>query len=410
MTSQHESSRRTARGIAGVVLIACGLVVLGPDAANGQQLPQEDRAAWRKAGARVRDGKDVKVPFLSFQDRPAAGFAKLPAPKVPFILELRAVTLTADDFKDLAGLKTLQQLHLPGGIVTPAGDHELRGLKALAVLQNLRVLKRQTLNPTEASYAEVAALKQLREVHIDRTRLTDVGLTHLGTLPELQVFHSFTGSGENCEAKAVTAAGLKGLAAAPRLREVVLTWFPLDDEGFKHLAGLKDLQTLSVFATHDHAVSVSDEGFRLLAGAAKLSHLQFSVSRSRITDKGIKHLAELKELTRLHLRYAEVTDEGARHLVGLKKLRSLDLSATAISNAGLEHRRGLTNLEYLDLQGNVSLTAAGLKPLHELKNLAELDLYGTKAYGTPARDEQLVELRKSLPKCKINTANSYSAP
>jgi hypothetical protein len=348
---------------------------------------------------------------FSFSKPPTAKFATLPIPPAQFTLKLRARDWTADDFKELAGITTIQKLILDSDAldseqVASGPEVDLRGLGALRDLRDLRAVELGAIKLTEKAYAELAELKQLRELRLD-SHLTDAALTHVGKLPELEVFDA---SGFSQDWAQVTAAGIKGLAAAPKLRKVSVLSFPLDDDGCKHLGGMKNLQRLHVFDRYDHVVTVTDEGLRHLAGAAKLSVLSLIIWRSQITDEGLRHLAGKKELTSLRLRYAEVTDEGAKHLAGLTNLRSLDLSDTAISNAALEHLKGLTNLEYLDLRGNNGLTGAGLKSLHELKRLKTLEINGTKMYGTPTREKQLDELRQALPQCEIITKPQYGDP
>lgn len=402
MSSYLVLNRHVAHG---TFLVACVLVALGPTGANAQPPlpPPEISKPWHKAGAYIYHKWRTELTF-TFTDSPTAKFSTLPPPLALFTLELPAHDLTADDFKDLAVVTTLQKLSLRYRSSSSSDKDSGVDLKGLCELTDLPALELSQMNLSEKAYAELAKLNKLRELHIGYCRLTDDSLTHVGKLSELEVFDA------SCDSKGtenVTAAGVKALAAAPKLSKVKFYQFPLDDEGCKHLGRMKNLQTLYV---HDGDVTVSDEGCKHLAGATKLSDLSINVWNSRITDEGIKHLVGMKELTKLHLRHSEVTDKGCEHLAKLKNLRSLDLSDTAITNAGLEHLRGLKNLESLDLRGNSSLTSGGLKPLHDLKNLKSLQIRGTKMYGTPARKKLLDELRAALPECEIITEAQYGDP
>ncbi len=53
--------------------------------------------------------------------------------------------------------------------------------------------------------------------------------------------------------------------------------------------------------------------------------LQNSGERPRITDAGLKHLEGLKNLETLDLFASQVSDAGLRKLQGLQNLKSLDL-------------------------------------------------------------------------------------
>src|SRR5262245_19804189 len=121
----------------------------GPDAAP-TELPPEVVAAWQKAGARVgcvrvevfgdlrflpeKAGKAGEVPAFQFSPWKGGVLAKLPAPAVPFGLDLFDTQLTDAGLKELAGLKTLHTLDLGVTKVTDAGLKELAGLKSLHAL------------------------------------------------------------------------------------------------------------------------------------------------------------------------------------------------------------------------------------------------------------------------------------
>lgn len=452
---------------AALVLAACAVVgTAQPNETKAQppQIPQEVQAAWKKAGGKLdwypkpgensllsrAENEPKDFPVFSFDGRRRESFAKLPAPEIPFGVDLydtranttvfaelaalknfqflrlnesgltddglkalakaadlralgltvRGTRVTGAGLKELAALKDLQELTLDGGISGPQGIG-LSGTGELAGLKNLRALKLQSLDTTNAAFKEIGSLKELRTIHLAQVHVTDVGLAELGKLPKLQSLQISGGE----YSKNVTAEGFKGLAGATDLRELIFYDVPVTDEAGKHLAALKELRVLILYNSR-----VGDEGLKHLAGLTHLRWLTVSGRPSRITDAGVKHLASLKNLQSLTLRYAEITDEGAEVIAGMKSLRTLDLAATSITNAGLKHLAVLPELYYLDLQGNGAVTATGLKHLHGLNKLTTLALFGTKAYGTPERDKELDALRKVLPKCKIETANNYDAP
>ncbi len=76
-------------------------------------------------------------------------------------------------------------------------------------------------------------------------------------------------------------------------------------------------------------------------------------------------------------------------------LGGLNLSGTRVTDAGLEHIKGITSLKGLELN-STHVTDAGLEHLKGMTNLKELILTDTQV--TNAR---VNELKKALPKCKI---------
>ena len=83
-----------------------------------------------------------------------------------------------------------------------------------------------------------------------------------------------------------------------------------------------------------------------------------------ITDAGLVHLAGLTNLQTLSLRDTPVTDAGLVHLAGLTNLEHLNLDNTQITDAGLVHLAGLTNLEVLQLIGT-QVTDGGVAELQK---------------------------------------------
>ena len=96
-----------------------------------------------------------------------------------------------------------------------------------------------------------------------------------------------------------------------------------------------------------------------------------NLAGTKVTDAGLKELADLKQLTTLGLDSTQVTDAGLKELTHLKQLTLLDLNHTKV-------------------------TDAGLKELKDLKQLTRLNLADTKV-----TDDGVAELQKALPGCKI---------
>jgi hypothetical protein len=63
------------------------------------------------------------------------------------------------------------------------------------------------------------------------------------------------------------------------------------------------------------------------------------LSRTQLTDAGLKQLARFKYLQALDLVFTQVTDAGLKHLAGLKKLQYLYLDRTKVTDAGVKELR-----------------------------------------------------------------------
>ncbi|HJS07856.1 MAG TPA: hypothetical protein VJ809_09350, partial [Pirellulales bacterium] len=124
---------------------------------------------------------------------------------------------------------------------------------------------------------------------------------------------------------------LRLLAAAPHLQKLVVWGAGVTDVGVDHLAQLKNLAELTLENT-----LVTDAGLAKLAPLAKLKSLNLQRATG-ITDEGLAHVAKLPELTYLVLLYTKIGDPGMMHLARAKKLRLLDARGCKISDAGLAH-------------------------------------------------------------------------
>jgi Leucine-rich repeat (LRR) protein len=449
-----------------MALVTCAVTSaqqLGSKKRPGKSIPETIREDWEVAGAEleweqppgvdqpfVGEEAPENFPTFAFGERPRGRFARLPAPDVPFGVDMVGWPVNTAALKDLAAMKNLQFLDVSVGLtdealkalagaaelrsltlgvsgtrVTGAGINELAALKELrelvirgggpdnraAALQrkgemsgfkSLRRLALSSIPTTDAAFKDIGSLGELRRLQLSQVRVTDASLAELAKLPKLQ---SLEIHGDDRFTKDVTADGLKALTGAAELRELFLWDFPMTEEGVKHLATMKGLRALHLYNT-----PVSDGDLKHLAALSGLEYLVLTNSHSRITEAGVKHLAALKELRTLQLRYATITDEAAKTLGGLTKLQSLGVAATWLTNGGLKHITNLTDLESLDIMGNSALTVETFKPLERLTKLKTLYLSGTKMYGTPERDRHLAELRKALPKCEISTEGGYIGP
>lgn len=86
------------------------------------------------------------------------------------------------------------------------------------------------------------------------------------------------------------------------------------------------------------------------------------LSSSRITDAGLAHLKEIRDLQGLTLNHTEVTDAGLIHLKAVTHLKELFISDTHITDAGLAHLEGLSELQKVDLT-RTSVTDEGVEKL-----------------------------------------------
>lgn len=143
----------------------------------------------------------------------------------------------------------------------------------------------------------------------------------------------------------------------------------ISDDGLEHLGTLMQLTKLELFGTH-----VSEARLSELRRAPELATLESS--DCRITDAGLEHLRNLNAMTELRVVDCQITDDGMKCLQALKSLSSLTISGSGITDEGMKCLQALKSLSSLTIIGS-GITDEGLRQLHELPHLSQLTLFNT---------------------------------
>jgi hypothetical protein len=118
-------------------------------------------------------------------------------------------------------------------------------VKGFTLLQNLPHLRRLTLNKsgvTDKELVPIAGCKELRELVIPESTLTDAGLAEVEKLPLLVKL-------DVSDAAKVTDKGLAHIVKLERLEELFLNKTSITDKGLMELRPLEGLRSLSVGGT-----------------------------------------------------------------------------------------------------------------------------------------------------------------
>ena len=204
-------------------------------------------------------------------------------------------------------------------------------------------------DPYDAAFFEhVGHLSTLESLNIISTKFNDAWMAPIGKLTNLKVLR-FTNNGK------------------------------ITDAGMVQLAGLKNLETLSIVGTH-----ITGKAYAQFEGFTKVTRV--SHRGSSIDDEGLRQLCDhLPNLESLSLAHAKFTDAGAPHLAKLTKLKGLELGTSKATPQALTHIAKLP-LEYLQLgegfeSGTCVAHLKGLAPLRRLtltnaQGITDTDLQG----------------------------------
>ncbi|HEY2880958.1 MAG TPA: hypothetical protein VGJ15_00960 [Pirellulales bacterium] len=240
--------------------------------------------------------------------------------------------------------------------ITDIGFAHLAGCKKL---EKLHAFSMHPLQVTDGGLKALEGLTQLREMQLGGgQKFTDAGMAHLVPLTNLEeLWLDFN--------KNLGDGTLEAVGHLKKLRVLRFYDAPLTDEGIKHIKDLKNLEDLQLGKSR-----VGDGAMEVIGTFGKLKTLD--LQHTRITDAGLARLKPLK-LTWLALNGAAITSAGLTALADMTDLEWLLLEGTAIDDTGLAHLAGMKKLEHLSLSGT-HVTDAGIAKLTGLEKLTDLRL------------------------------------
>jgi len=169
----------------------------------------------------------------------------------------------------------------------------------------------------------------------------------------------------------------------------------LTDKDLKHLSGLINLTGLAILDSQ-----ITAEGCQYLAGMQKLRHL--TLESPHLDDACLSYLSELSELRRLQLNGGSFSEQGFDSLAQLPMLSGMTIMNCQLSGDALRpiaERSGVAGLDFHDS----NVTDEMLAPFEEHRNL-----YSLTIRGTPVSREACVRLIEAMPRLSIGT--DYDLP
>ncbi len=246
---------------------------------------------------------------------------------------------------------------------------------------------------------EAAAVTALREAGIQVKQTagaSEIGFGQAEWTPELwQRLGEITSlTALRGTAKCADNAGLEVLAKLPRLATLYLNASSFDDDGFAALAKIKSLQSLAL----DHNGKITGRGAAALKSLPHLRSLRFG-GCMKFTGDGVQAAAELVQLESLQLHHCGAGDDDLPPLVHMPNLKSLFVSSQfngRLTDAGLKHVAQFQTLESLKLAEFVVTNEGGLDVLKRLGRLKTLELHKV---GVSVAD--IEKLRAAMPQTEI---------
>jgi hypothetical protein len=186
---------------------------------------------------------------------------------------------------------------------------------------------------------------------------------------------------------------LRTLLVVMTLASCFLGWLTYERNTVrKRAVAIATIQELGGIVKFDRAQPFRPHWLRPLLGDNSPGEVvEVNMQAAKIRDADLAHVARMTKLKQLYLYNSPITNRGMTHLAGLKELKGLRLDGTQVTDAGLVHLADLQKLEHLDLY-NTQVTNDGLTHLAGLQKLR-----GLRVNKTRVTDQGVHKLKKSLP-------------
>jgi hypothetical protein len=278
--------------------------------------------------------------------------------------------------ESISHLTGLQVLSLSNTSVTA---RQMSFLKSLSSLRALITYQEFSLGSD--GLAVLKDFGALEYVDCD-TNPTDMGVKHLGRLPNLRKLRIRMGK--------IRGPGLPYLANLPRLERLTL-WGTtgLTDQHVRYLEGLTRLKSLRLWGGD---VPLTDASLASISKLTALEELHFVRVQTKFTDAGIRQLAKMPRL-----RHLGASPDDASVLAGMEQLESV--SVIALTTRNMKALAGLSKLKSLGLALEAPARGSAVAMLGELKSLEKLHVVSQHVFAKGFSDEELACL-ESLSRLK----------
>ncbi|MFN3150709.1 leucine-rich repeat domain-containing protein [Bremerella sp.] len=206
---------------------------------------------------------------------------------LPHVAHFRidCVDLTDAHLEAMGNCRSLKSVTL---FDTRLSDEGLRSLNQIPSLKELNITLPRAI--TERGFDSLAGLPSLEKLFLTHVPIDDQCLVAFSQIKALQTLH-IVGSPEDIT---ISEQGLDHLASLPNLEVLHLDFIPLVDEELASIGRLRQLKDFQCLGTH-------------------------------VTDKGLEHLLQLTHLESLRIQEAQLSMETLRSLARSDSVRTVDL-------------------------------------------------------------------------------------
>lgn len=274
---------------------------------------------------------------------------------------------------------------LPIGVVD-LGDNQVHRevMQAVAELPQIRSLVLNNAQLDDKAWRIFSELGNAEDIWIGGDDCTPTRISQLGRLSgikELSIWNTQL-SEASCEA----------IANLDSLEELKLRYVKVDNSSLAKLSKLHQLRSFTLASPSEDS-ETNDETLQFLSALPNLTSL--SIESCTFTNEGIRHIAPLKKLESLYIVRVPIDDKAFIYMEKMASLKNLYLGVTSVACESADCFAPLWRLRHLVIDGSpVSDSSLGnFRGLHHLNEIGLVD--------TEITAEGLDSLRRSLPTVRI---------
>lgn len=291
-------------------------------------------------------------------------------------------TPTDDDYTDSLSPHDLQNSEFGKRLVLEPNRPALPQLQKIKDPEKYMAISVASTHFTDADLPALLPFRNVKEIDLAMTGVTDRGLPIFKQFPDLSKL-SLHGD------EHITDASIDTFYELPMLRRLNLSLTSVTGAGVRRLAGIKQLRKL-----HLKGLPVDDSDLESLAPLRQLELLD--VERTKVTDRSMKVIGNFQMMLLLNVRHTAVTDAGIAELSKLPALLVLDLEGSRITGGAAESFKRFKRIRDLEVS-DTRFDNKGLAELSKIPSLAYINL--TSSRVTPAF---VKAFRKNNPNIKID--------
>lgn len=192
---------------------------------------------------------------------------------------------------------------------------------------------------------------------------------HVVTMRGAKVPTMGIGIGHKTDKQPLNDADMEHFLQLETLEDLSLSRYKITDNGVRHLAGMTRLHKLEL-----KEIPITDASapvFKHMTGVMSLV-----LSNTKVGDAVLEQIARMKKLQELDLNHTRITDAGIKHLTTCSKLSAILVASTQITDESLRWLSRIPSLKRI-IADKTAITVAGLKLLKPLANLTYLSLNNT---------------------------------